>query len=293
MTLRHLKIFVSVFQNRSVTKASRELHLAQPSVSLAIRELEEYYGICLFDRIGRTIAPTEGGKEFYGYAVHIVGLFDEMEKKIRNWDAIGILRVGSSITIGTHILPALVKRFQKQYPYLKVEAVVGSSAAVEEKLIHNEVDIGLVENTPEQLDILAEAFMDDSLCAIAAPDHPLAGRNQVSLTELAGYPLLMREKGSAVRETMDACFSILQLQIRPAWESASSQAIVRGVAEGLGVSVLPFMMVEEALESGLVVRVPLENPIRRRLNIVWHKSKYLTENMKIFMEMAREYGREN
>lgn len=135
--------------------------------------------------------------------------------------------------------------------------------------------------------------MDDSLCAIAAPDHPLAGRNQVSLTELAGYPLLMREKGSAVRETMDACFSILQLQIRPAWESASSQAIVRGVAEGLGVSVLPFMMVEEALESGLVVRVPLENPIRRRLNIVWHKSKYLTENMKIFMEMAREYGREN
>ena len=262
MTLRHLKIFVAVFQNQSVTKASRELHLAQPSVSLAIRELEEYYGICLFDRIGRTIAPTEGGREFYGYAVHIVGLFDEMEKKIRNWDAIGILRVGSSITIGTHILPELLKRFQERYPGLRVEAVIGSSASVEEKLLHNEVDIGLVENTPEQPDILAE------------------------------YPLLMREKGSAVRDTMDACFAILQLQIRPAWESASSQAIVRGVAEGLGVSVLPYMMVEEALENGRVVRLPLENPIRRRLNIIWHKSKYLTENMKVFMEMAREYGKE-
>ena len=273
MTLRHLKIFVAVFQNQSVTKASRELHLAQPSVSLAIRELEEYYGICLFDRIGRTIAPTEGGREFYGYAI-------------------GILRVGSSITIGTHILPELLKRFQERYPGLRVEAVIGSSASVEEKLLHNEVDIGLVENTPEQPDILAEAFMDDSLCAIAAPGHPLAGRKKVRLRELAEYPLLMREKGSAVRDTMDACFAILQLQIRPAWESASSQAIVRGVAEGLGVSVLPYMMVEEALENGLVVRLPLENPIRRRLNIIWHKSKYLTENMKVFMEMAREYGKE-
>ena len=58
------------------------------------------------------------------------------------------------------------------------------------------------------------------------------------------------------------------------------------------MSVLPYMMVEEALENGLVVRLPLENPIRRRLNIIWHKSKYLTENMKVFMEMAREYGKE-
>ncbi len=292
MTLRHLKIFVSVFQNKSVTKASRELHLAQPSVSLAIRELEDYYGICLFDRIGRTIAPTEGGREFYGYAVHVVGLFDEMETKIRNWDTIGILRVGSSITIGTHILPELLVRFQERYPQLKVEAVVANSAIVEERLLHNEVDIGLVESTPEQPDILAEAFMEDGLCAVAAPGHPLTERDRVSLAELAEYPFLMREKGSSVRDAVDACFALMQLQVRPAWESVSSQAIVRAAAAGLGVTILPCLLVEEDLQRGTVVKIPLENPIRRKLNIVWHKSKYLTENMKIFMEMAREYGQE-
>ena len=291
MTLRHLKIFVSVFQNGSVTKASKELHLAQPSVSLAVRELEEYYGICLFDRIGRTIAPTEGGREFYGYAVHVVGLFDEMEKKIRNWDAIGVLRVGSSITIGTHILPELLKQFQKRYPGLKVEAVVANSAIVEERLLHNEVDIGLVETTPEQQDILAEPFMDDMLCAVAAPGHPLTQKGEVRLTELAEYPFLMREKGSSVRDAVDACLALLQLQVRPAWESVSSQAIVRAAAAGLGVTILPYLLVREDLERGTVARIPLASPIRRKLNVIYHKSKYLTENMKIFMEMAREYGR--
>lgn len=81
MTLRHMKIYVSVFRLSSMTKAAEELHLAQPSVSLAVRELEDYYGIRLFERIGRHISSTEAGKEFYSYAVHIVSLFEEMEKK--------------------------------------------------------------------------------------------------------------------------------------------------------------------------------------------------------------------
>ena len=113
MTLRHMKIFTAVFRNSNITRAAEELHLAQPSVSLAIKELEEYYGIRLFERIGRGISPTEGAKEFYGYALHIVSLFDEMEIKIKNWDTLGTLRLGTSIAIGTHILPILLERYQK------------------------------------------------------------------------------------------------------------------------------------------------------------------------------------
>ena len=289
MTLRHLKIFVAVFQNQSVTKASRELHLAQPSVSLAIRELEEYYGICLFDRIGRTIAPTEGGREFYGYAVHIVGLFDEMEKKIRNWDAIGILRVGSSITIGTHILPELLKRFQERYPGLRVEAVIGSSASVEEKLLHNEVDIGLVENTPEQPDILAEAFMDDSLCAIAAPGHPLAGRKKVRLRELAEYPLLMREKGSAVRDVFDHGLYGLGLSAEPACTSVNTQALVRLAEEGLGAAVLPEPVAEPEVQAGRLVQVPVDGlSMENRMRAAWVKERTMTSQMKRLMELIQK-----
>lgn len=291
MTLRHMRIFVSVFQKNSITKAAQELHLAQPSVSLAVRELEDYYGIRLFDRIGRHIAPTECGKEFYEYAVHIVSLFNEMEKKMRNWDTFGTLRIGASITIGTHILPVLIRRYQEQFPDLTVEAKVSKSASVEDELIHSGIDLGLIETQPSHPDLRAVPFMTDSMCVITAPDHPLASAKSVSLTELSRFPFLMREKGSAGRELLDAAFSLQQITISPRWESTSTQALVKAVAEGLGVSVLPYLLVKKDIEEGTVRQIPLDQPIRRNLNVIYHKSKFLTDNMRAFVDLCKKYGK--
>lgn len=291
MTLRHMRIFVSVFQKNSITKAAQELHLAQPSVSLAVRELEDYYGIRLFDRIGRHIAPTECGKEFYEYAVHIVSLFNETEKKMRNWDTFGTLRIGASITIGTHILPVLIRRYQEQFPDLTVEAKVSKSASVEDELIHSGIDLGLIETQPSHPDLRAVPFMTDSMCVITAPDHPLASAKSVSLTELSRFPFLMREKGSAGRELLDAAFSLQQITISPRWESTSTQALVKAVAEGLGVSVLPYLLVKKDIEEGTVRQIPLDQPIRRNLNVIYHKSKFLTDNMRAFVDLCKKYGK--
>lgn len=291
MTLRHMRIFVSVFQKNSITKAAQELHLAQPSVSLAVRELEDYYGIRLFDRIGRHIAPTECGKEFYRYAVHIVSLFNEMEKKMRNWDTFGTLRIGASITIGTHILPVLIHRYQDQFPDLMIEAKVSKSASVEDEIIHNGIDLGLIETQPSHPDLRAVPFMTDSMCAITAPDHPLASVKSISLAELSRFPFLMREKGSAGRKLLDAAFSLQQITVSPRWESTSTQALVKAVAEGLGVSVLPYLIVKKDIEEGTVRQIPLNQPIRRNLNVIYHKSKFLTDNMKSFIELCKKYGK--
>lgn len=286
-----MRIFVSVFQKNSITKAAQELHLAQPSVSLAVRELEDYYGIRLFDRIGRHIAPTECGKEFYRYAVHIVSLFNEMEKKMRNWDTFGTLRIGASITIGTHILPVLIHRYQDQFPDLMIEAKVSKSASVEDEIIHNGIDLGLIETQPSHPDLRAVPFMTDSMCAITAPDHPLASVKSISLAELSRFPFLMREKGSAGRKLLDAAFSLQQITVSPRWESTSTQALVKAVAEGLGVSVLPYLIVKKDIEEGTVRQIPLNQPIRRNLNVIYHKSKFLTDNMKSFIELCKKYGK--
>ena len=286
-----MRIFVSVFQKNSITKAAQELHLTQPSVSLAVRELEDYYGIRLFDRIGRHIAPTECGKEFYRYAVHIVSLFNEMEKKMRNWDTFGTLRIGASITIGTHILPVLIHRYQDQFPDLMIEAKVSKSASVEDEIIHNGIDLGLIETQPSHPDLRAVPFMTDSMCAITAPDHPLASVKSISLAELSRFPFLMREKGSAGRKLLDAAFSLQQITVSPRWESTSTQALVKAVAEGLGVSVLPYLIVKKDIEEGTVRQIPLNQPIRRNLNVIYHKSKFLTDNMKSFIELCKKYGK--
>ena len=287
MTFRHMRIFVSVFQHSNITRAAEELHLAQPSVSFAIKELEDYYGIRLFERIGRRISPTEIGKEFYGYALHIVSIFDEMEKKIRNWDTLGTVRIGASITIGTHILPPLLKSYQALYPDLRTEVNIRQSAAIEQQIVDNETDIGLIETQPNHPDIVSLPFMEDSLCPIVSTDHPLTEYRKITLEQLAEYPFLMREKGSAGREILDAYFSLRHISIRPLWESSSTQAIVRGVAEGLGVAVLPYLLIKKDIEEHTVKTIPFDRPIRRKLNIIYHKTKYLTDNMQSFIELCQ------
>ena len=106
MTIRHLKIFLSVCENSfHTTKAAEELHMTQPAVSLAIKELEQHYGVILFDRIGRRLKITEAGQRLMEYSSHIISLFDDMEKGMKDWDSFGIIRIGASITIGSQFLP--------------------------------------------------------------------------------------------------------------------------------------------------------------------------------------------
>ena len=214
-----------------------------------------------------------------------------MEKKMRNWDTFGTLRIGASITIGTHILPVLIRRYQEQFPDLTVEAKVSKSASVEDELIHSGIDLGLIETQPSHPDLRAVPFMTDSMCVITAPDHPLASAKSVSLTELSRFPFLMREKGSAGRELLDAAFSLQQITVSPRWESTSTQALVKAVAEGLGVSVLPYLLVKKDIEEGTVRQIPLDQPIRRNLNVIYHKSKFLTDNMRAFVDLCKKYGK--
>ena len=99
MTVRHMRIFLAVYRCGGITSAAQQLHMTQPAVTRAIQELESYYGVKLFERMGRRLPVTEVGKRFYSQAVHIVDLFDNMETSLRNWDALGVLRILEAVRI--------------------------------------------------------------------------------------------------------------------------------------------------------------------------------------------------
>ena len=272
MTLRHMKILVEVYRQNSVTKAAQALHLSQPSVSLALRELEDYYGVTLFERVGRRISPTECGREFYGYAVHVVSLMDELETRMRNWDAIGTVRIGATVTIGTYLLPELVRQYQAEFPALHVDVQVCRASQVEQLVLDNRIDLGLIETQPEHEELVAVPFSRDELQAIVPLDSPLAGR------------------GSAGRKALDGYLALHRLSVQPAWESVSTQALIKAVVEGLGVAVLPKLLIQQDVASGNVVPLTLKEPLRRTLNIVYHKRKYLSESMQRFIALCQETG---
>ncbi|MDO4285914.1 MAG: LysR family transcriptional regulator [Eubacteriales bacterium] len=287
MSLRHLKIFIAVYETASFTGAGKRLRLAQPAVSLAVRELEEEYGVPLFDRVRHRIRPTAQGERLYEYALHIFTLLDEMQASVRDDEAPGDLRIGSSMTIGSEILPDLLVRYRTLRPHIRTQVTVANYHAVEEAILQNRIDFGLIETEADHPRLASLPFMEDALCAIAAPHHPLSGGHALSLEEISGEPFLARESGSSIRDLVESVFTAAQLPFHPLWESASPQAILSAAQHGFGIAVLPRRLAHDALRAGRLceLQVPALQ-IRRRCHIIYYQDKYVPPHMKDFFDLC-------
>lgn len=288
MTLRHMQIFAAVCDCQSATAAAEKLGIAQPAVSFAIKELEDHYGVRLFDRISHRLLITAEGKELLRFARQILSLFDAAECDIKNWDSFGLLRVGSSITIGTCLMPEYVKRFHSAYPNIKVRVTIDNSAVIEKKVLENQMDFALIEGTVHSDQIVFREFMKDELVVVCGADSAFAGRTELSLEELPGLPFLLREKGSGTRELFDSTMLIHNLSIEPIWESISTQAIIKAVAAGHGLSVLPYRLVKPDLDRRNIKQLTLKDiRFRRAFYLIYYKNKFLTKSAKEFIALCK------
>lgn len=286
MTLRQLRIFRKICEEGSVTRAADALYLTQPAVSHALGQLEEELGTALFDRSGRSLLLTPQGGLLLEKAIRVLELYDNLEQSARGLERQAGLRVGSSITIANFWLPAMVKRYQAQCDTpLQVE--IDRASAVTEKLLRLELDVALIEGPIAQEELLAVPFSSYRLVAVCAPGHPFANQETRTLEELSGETLLLRERGSAIRDALDSAMTLHGLSVRPAWTSVNSQALIRASGQGLGVSVLPDILAEEAVQAGTLRTVTLDCPELLTTNsIVCHRDRYQTGPMKAFLQAA-------
>ena len=295
MTLRHMKIFLTVYQTQNMTHAADILHMTQPAVTRAIKEIETYYGVCLFERMNKRLFVTESGKYLYSQALHLVDTFESIEKGMRNWDTFGILRIGATITLGNFLLPQLIFLFQKQLPNIQVQVTIANRKKLQKMLLSNELDIALIEGGVDDPHLRREPFGGDKLVLITPPYHPLLAKKQVSLKDLLEYPLLLREKDSSVRIFLENLFAVKGLPpLNPRWESASTQAIIRAVSYGLGISLLPEQLVGRDIAIGTISACPIKGEnLARRYYLVWDTHKFLTKAAKQFMALCKEHEGEN
>ncbi len=291
MTIRHLKIFLAVCdQEFNTTRAAKELHMKQPAVSLAVHELEQYYGVVLFDRIGRRLKITEAGQKLYEYAAHIIALFDDMEKGMRNWDSFGVIRVGASITIGSQFLPNYVKAFYSRYPGTKVRVIVGPSDELEKKILSNELDFALIEGATHIPSFISKEYMEDRLTVICPAKGSFQRGQEITIDEFRQQNFLLREQGSGTREVFERVIEQAGFSVTPIWEAMSTTALVNAVINGLGISVLPHRMISGPLEKGLVNAIYVKDlTFSRKFYVVYHKEKFLTSSAKAFIDLCCNY----
>ncbi len=270
MNLHQLRIFATVAQQRSYSRAAELLILSQPGVSLQVRALEKSLGMPLFEKTGRGLRLTEAGAELLAYSERIFALIEETQAVIEEMGAArrGAVRVGASTTAGIYIVPRALGGFHRQNPNVRLSLDVVNRFTVADRLLHDEVDLavmGLIEDTHD-LDVAR--FVSNELVVIASPRHPLAQRHHISIEELANETFLLREAGSGTRTDVARIFAARDVPLHIGMELSSSGAIKQATAADLGIAVIPMNAIELELMTGRLITLDVEEfPIHRHWSL--------------------------
>jgi len=289
MNIKNLKIFLSVYRHENITQAAKELYMSQPSVSRAIQEIENYYGIKLFERVNQRIHITQSGKKFYSHALHIVESFDIMEKEMKNYDEFGILRVGTNITLGNIVLPKVISQFSALYPNVTLSATVANIDRLCADVWNNELDFIVVEGEPEETDFVKELVATDKMLLVMNRSHNLARCENINMAMLENESFLLREKGSAARELTDHIFAVNGMKPRILMESSDTLAIINGIKENIGLAILPALLINEYTADGEIISGEISDAnLKRNYYIVYHKNKFMSKTALKLMDCFRE-----
>ncbi|MGW7548165.1 LysR family transcriptional regulator [Streptomyces sp. NPDC054770] len=265
-----LELLLAVARLGSLGAAAREVGITQPAASSRIRSMERQLGVALVDRSPRGSRLTDAGALVTDWARRVVEAaeaFDAGAQALRDRRD-SRLRVAASMTIAEYLLPGWLLALRAQRPDTAVSLLAGNSAAVAERLLADEADLGFVEGltVPHGLD--SAVIAHDRLIVVVAPAHPWARRRRpLAAEELATTPLILRERGSGTRQVLDAALGGLA---RPLIELSSTTAVKASAVSGAGPAVLSELAVGEELAIRRLVSIPVEGiALRRALRAVW------------------------
>lgn len=289
MTIRHLQIFVAVVDCGKMRAAAERLHISQPSVSQAVRELESYYNIKLFERLSQRIYITETGKKLLPYARHIIDSFETMEGFINDTSAGNVIRVGGSVSVGTRLLPPMIKSLENEVPDVDVCVIVDNTAAIEGKIQRSELDIAVVEGIVRSDELVKKDIYDDELVLVVGPEHELFNHPGIKLKELTKHALISRESGSVERNQFEQFLLEHDIKMKNKWSCSNTETIKKAVLNGEGIAILSRMVIEKEIAAGEVRVLNVENTrMKRKIKLIYHKNKYISQSMKQFIDICTD-----
>ena len=257
MTLEQLRIFLAVARREHVTRAAQALNLTQSAVSAAISALEARHGVRLFDRVGRRILLTEGGRAFMAEAQAVLDRAETAEMLLADLsrEPRGRLRVHASQTVASHWLPPRLMAFHDRYPGIDLGLVVGNTAQVAAAVQAGRADLGFVEGEVTQGDLHQQVVARDWLVLVMAADHPLGSQQDPDIHALTAERWVLREPGSGTRAEFETWLHGQGLSIqalRVAIEMPSNEAVLSAVTSSRCLGALSHRAIASAAQAGWV-----------------------------------------
>jgi len=291
MEVRQLQIFRTLSEELSFTRTAEKVHTVQSNVTAQIKALEEELGIPLFDRLGRRVTLTDAGRNFLPFALQALAAMDQGQRAVKTGaEPSGPLRIGAAESMLTYRLPEVLRAFRRHFPHVELifreysnaTMVLELEAGRFDMLIHGDAllpspSIKSIRLRREQILLLADA------------SHPLTSQPTVKPADLAGQNLLLTEAGCSYREKLDRALALANIRPAHVTEFSSVEAIKQCVALGMGLGLLPAIVVARELRQNHLKALHWAGPsLDIFTHILWHKDKWISPAMAAFMEMVKD-----
>lgn len=292
-----LKIFYTVANLKSFSKASELLYLTQPTISFHIKKIENEFGIQVFDRKGNKIYLTEAGKMLYDYAEQVFIEYDRIKEKLSetfNYSR-GIIKVGVASLVSQYMFPEILSKFKKASPDINVVMLIGDSLELINKLQKEEIDLAIISEPFSLKNYNVFHFFDDLIVPIVNKDHEWADKKSIIIDDLFSRPIVFREDGSGGRKIFEKY--LRQNRFNPklldiSFTLGSTEAIKAAVVKGMGYGMVSRMAIQDEIDNDILKIVNVKNmEITRKFLIVFSPEKQKNTLFKTFLDFLMEFSK--
>ena len=290
MELHSLRVFLSVATEKSFSRAAEKMLRTQPAISLSIQRLEAQLGEKLIDRSAKDMLLTDAGSIVLEYARRFENLQGDLENalaELRDKSA-GRLTIGANESSTLYLLDH-IERFRRKFPKVKVQIRRSLSSRIPAELLDGDLELGILTFDPEDERLISKVIYTDHLAFIVSPQHALAGRAEVSITELGGETFIAHNVVSPYRALVVREFQRYKVPLNMDLEMPTIEAIRKMVQRNEGVAFLPRMVVEDEVQHGIVCEVRVtEMKVDRPIRLVYPARRALSHAAQAFLEVVEE-----
>jgi len=295
MDLWQLEVFKNVVDLKSFSRAGEAVHISQPTVSSHIKDLEAHFSCSLIDRLGREAVPTKAGILLYSYAARLLSMKEETESAISDFlgSIKGELLLGGSTIPAGYIIPRTIGPFAAKFPEISINMMAGDTAAIIASIVNGEIEAGIVGARSNDPRIVQEKLIDDEMKLVVPATHKWASKHQIRCTSLFREPFIAREEGSGTWKSISesiakAGFSTDSLRIIA--RMGNTAAVIQGIINHAGVSILSTIAVEDAVQAGRLKTLPVkELNLKRCFYLTTHGKRTLSPISRTFLEFIKDF----
>lgn len=291
MEVRQLQIFRTLAEELSFTRTAEKMHTVQSNVTAQIKALEEELGIPLFDRLGRRVTLTDAGRNFLPFASQALAAMDQGQRALQTCaEPSGPLRIGAPESLLTYRLPEVLRTFRRHFPHVELIFRPYSTATIALELEAGKFDMVIHgEDLNVASSIKSIRLRTERILLLADASHPLVGRPMVKPADLAGENLLLTEVGCSYRGKLDRALALANIRPANVTEFSSVEAIKQCVTLGMGLGLLPAIVVARELHQNRLKTLQWAGPsLDIVTHILWHKDKWISPAMAAFMGLVKD-----